>query len=155
MNRLRTASPAESIEIVRRMVDELGRRPTGKELWAKGVPVGGSNRFPTVPHLLEAAGLSTLTPENPLGLTPAEGELFDRLFRQKRSLTSIETKLGLPHGSGTKEAIRRGLMRSRSVDRSEAEHSITRRCLSPSCGQITRGLGPCIHCGAKGLSEAA
>lgn len=145
----------ESIEAAKSLAKKLGRRPNREELDGRGVAIGYNSPFKRVIDLLKAAGLADPNPSNPLGLSEAEEQTFQRLYASGVSYEAMERTLGLCAREALHEAKRRGWQRGRGMLRIDPGKVLTRRCQNEACNQVTQGLGPCEWCGAKGLTEAA
>jgi hypothetical protein len=153
-----TPDQEKVVAIATRLAAELKRRPNGKDLWGAGVAFGRRQAFQSLQALWLGAGLALPAAHGRAGLTKAEEGRFLELWREGASRSEIATALGLGIQSVHLEVADRGLTREIGPrkERIGAEtFDGTRRCQSKACGQLTKGSGPCQHCGYPGLTSAA
>lgn len=153
-----TTDQAKVVATAKRLAKEYGRRPTAVELWQRGVAFGRRQAFQTIQAIYEAADLALPAPNGHAGLTPAEERVFLHLWNAGSTRKEIGIALGLSVHVVSAEVLTRGLIRSCAVKAEQGDPTmgqVKRRCHATGCGQLTKGIGPCQHCGAPGLIHAA
>ncbi len=153
-----TPDQAAAVAIAKRVAKELGRRPKGNDLWKHGIAFGARRAFQSLQALLIAADLAQPAAPGRPGFTKAEEAVFLRMWEAGAGRIEMSEALGVGINAIHWEVADRGLTRPagpRRVKGLDLDFHLTRRCLSPACGQITQGHGPCQHCGEPGLTNAA
>ena len=150
-----TPDQKRAVETAKALAKRLGRRPTGRELYEKGVTFATSSSFRNLHALLVAADLALPASSTHAGFTDAEERTLLRLWESGLPAKQIAAAMGVMPRILANEVDARRLKRS-VVRRKKGEPEILlRRCQEPTCGKLTEGAGPCRHCGGPGLTNAA